>query len=76
MMKGRQADLQGPQFGRHHMFGRDLESASVVLGADTEQDVMDDDESLVFGRSGASDVSGVCQKHKRRSRKIPHPQSS
>ena len=41
-----------------NMFGRDLERASVSVRADTEQDVMDDDESLVSGRSGASDVSG------------------
>ena len=49
-----------------NMFGRDLERASVVVRADTEQDVMDDDESLVSGRSGASDVSGGgLSEHKR-----------
>ena len=31
-----------------NMFGRDLERASVSARVDTEQDVMDDDESLVF----------------------------
>ena len=41
-----------------NMFGRDLERASVSVRADTERDVMDDDESLVSGRSGASHVSG------------------
>ena len=44
-----------------NMFGRDLERASVSVRADTERDVTDDDrdvESLVSGRSGASDVSG------------------
>ena len=60
---------------------RDLERASVSVRADTERDVMDDDrdvESLVSGRSGASDVSEMVflKKRTRRSRKIPHPQSS
>ena len=41
-----------------NMFCRDLERASVSVRADTVQDVVDDDESLVSGRSGASDVSG------------------